>query len=132
MKVYNCANLLYLKNEYILLVKVRDNKKYYLPGGKIEVNENNLDTLVRELQEELSLKLSKENCDFICNIESVAYPDSQNSVMLNCYYSDISKYELSKNNEIADIKMVSFKDKHLMAPAVVKLVTLIEKGVIIV
>lgn len=130
MKVYNCANLLYVKNKYILLVKVRDNEKYYLPGGKIEANENNLDTLIREIKEELNIRLSKETFKFICSVEGVAYPDNQNSVVLNCYYSDISNYDLSESNEITDIKMLSFEDKQLMAPAVVKLVKLIEKGVV--
>lgn len=130
MKVYNCANLLYVKNNYILLVKVRNNEKYYLPGGKIEANENNLDALIRELKEELNIKLSKETFKFVCSVEDVAYPDNQNSVLLNCYYSDVSNYDLIKSNEITDIKMLSFEDKHLMAPAVVKLVNLIEKGVV--
>ncbi|GGI42965.1 hypothetical protein GCM10010896_21050 [Mammaliicoccus stepanovicii] len=47
---------------------------------------------------------------------------------MQCYYSDISNYKLIKSNEITDIKMISFEDKHLMAPAVVKLVNLIENG----
>nr|ALB00626.1 hypothetical protein [Mammaliicoccus stepanovicii] len=128
MKIYKCANLLFVKSKHILLVKVRDNQKYYLPGGKIETNENVLDALIRELKEELNIELSKENCEFICNVEDVAYPDNQNSVVLQCYYSDISNYKLIKSNEITDIKMISFEDKHLMAPAVVKLVNLIENG----
>ncbi|PNZ79368.1 NUDIX domain-containing protein [Mammaliicoccus stepanovicii] len=99
-----------------------------MPGGKIETNENDLDTLIRELKEELNIELSKESFKFICNVEDVAYPDNQNSVVLQCYYSDISNYKLIKSNEITDIKMISFEDKHLMAPAVVKLVNLIENG----
>ncbi|HCV9276248.1 MAG: NUDIX domain-containing protein [Staphylococcus warneri] len=130
MKVYNCANLLYVKNNYILLVKVRNNEKYYLPGGKIEKNENSLDALIRELNEELNIRMSKETFNFVCSIEDVAYPDNQNSVILNCYHSDVSSYNLIKSNEITDIKMIALEDKHLMAPAVVKIVKLIEKGVV--
>lgn len=74
--------------------------------------------------------MSKETFNFVCSIEDVAYPDNQNSVILNCYHSDVSSYNLIKSNEITDIKMIALEDKHLMAPAVVKIVKLIEKGVV--
>ena len=130
MKVYNCANLLYVNDNTILLVKVRNNEKYYLPGGKIEAGENGVQALVREINEELKVILKPQDCKFICTVKSVAYPDDENQVLLNCYYANMSKYCLIENNEITDIKMIPLKDKHLMAPAVIKLVNKIEEGVV--
>ncbi|MDJ1153950.1 hypothetical protein QNJ25_08450 [Macrococcus caseolyticus] len=36
---YKCQNLVHMKDGKLLLVKVRENEHYHLPGGKIETGE---------------------------------------------------------------------------------------------
>jgi 8-oxo-dGTP pyrophosphatase MutT (NUDIX family) len=52
-----CACLVALNNNSLLLVRVRDNQKWYLPGGKIEPNETAEQALIRELSEELNIQI---------------------------------------------------------------------------
>lgn len=51
------------KNE-ILLVKNRDNEVYTIPGGQVEIGENLMDALIREIKEETGIdaEVSKLIC----------------------------------------------------------------------
>ena len=48
--VLRCACLVAVRDDRLLLVRVRDNALWYLPGGKIEPSELPEETLIRELR----------------------------------------------------------------------------------
>ncbi|UOB20240.1 NUDIX hydrolase [Macrococcus armenti] len=119
---YTCANLVHMKDGKILLVKIRENEHYYLPGGKIEVGEDDRTSLERELREELSLDLDKENMQYLYTVTGPAYPDTDKSVELRCYKYDGDIGDIHMNSEITDVKYVDINDKEKIAPAVNKLI----------
>ncbi len=51
---------LILKDRQILLLRMRANGKYHLPGGGVEVGEAIEDTLIREVFEETGIKIEVE------------------------------------------------------------------------
>lgn len=119
---YTCANLVHMKDGKLLLVKVRENEHYYLPGGKIEAGEDDRTSLERELREELSLQLDKENMQYLYTVTGPAYPDPVKSVELRCYKYDGDIGDIQMNSEITDVKYVDINDKEKIAPAVNKLI----------
>lgn len=114
---YVCANLVDIKDNKLLLVKVRDNEKYYLPGGKIEAGESDIESLIREMEEELSVKLNPSKLTYLDTITGPAYPDTDNEVELRCYtYEELDTVE--KSNEITDVQYMDMSDTTNIALAV--------------
>lgn len=119
---YTCANLVHMEDGKLLLVKVRENEHYYLPGGKIEAGEGDRTSLDRELREELSLKLDKEKMQYLYTVTGPAYPDTDKTVELRCYRYDGDIGEIHMNSEITDVKYIDINEKEKIAPAVNKLI----------
>ncbi|MGK0554661.1 NUDIX domain-containing protein [Macrococcus capreoli] len=114
---YVCANLVDIKENQILLVKVRQNEKYYLPGGKIEAGESDIESLIREMEEELSVKLDASKLTYLDTIVGPAYPDTDNEVELRCYtYEGLG--QIKKSSEITDAQYIDMNDTTNIAPAV--------------
>lgn len=122
MMHYTCANLVHMKDGKLLLVKVRENEHYYLPGGKIETDEDDRTSLERELREELSLQLDKENMLYLYTVTGPAYPDTDKTVELRCYRYADDIGEIQMNSEITDVKYIDINEKEKIAPAVIKLI----------
>lgn len=122
MMHYTCANLVHMKDGKLLLVKVRENEHYYLPGGKIEAGEDDRTSLERELREELSLQLDKENMQYLYTVTGPAYPDTDKTVELRCYKYTGDIGNIQMNSEITDVKYVDIDDEEKIAPAVNKLI----------
>ncbi|UBH12858.1 NUDIX hydrolase [Macrococcus armenti] len=119
---YKCANLVHMKDGKLLLVKVRENEHYYLPGGKIEAGEDDRTSLERELREELSLQLDQEYMQYLYTVTGPAYPDIDKTVELRCYRYDGDIGDIQMNSEITDVKYIDINEKEKLAPAVNKLI----------
>ncbi|UBH08336.1 NUDIX hydrolase [Macrococcus armenti] len=119
---YTCANLVHMKDGKLLLVKVRENEHYYLPGGKIEAGEDDRTSLERELREELSLQLDQEYMQYLYTVIGPAYPDTDKTVELRCYRYDGDIGDIQMNSEITDVKYIDINEKEKLAPAVNKLI----------
>lgn len=101
----------------IMLVKVRENQKWYLPGGKIELNESRVDSLSREIQEELGVILINESIKHLITVCDKAYGQSGN-VELNCFTADYLG-EIMPLAEISEIRYINWSvEKDIIAPAV--------------
>ncbi|WBF53196.1 NUDIX hydrolase [Macrococcoides canis] len=119
---YKCANLVHMKDGKLLLVKVRENEHYYLPGGKIEAGEDDRTSLERELREELSLQLDKENMMYLYTVTGPAYPDTDKTVELRCYRYADDIGEIHMNSVITDVKYIYFNKKEKIDPILNKLI----------
>ena len=67
---YNIASELWLINNHKLLITKRAINKSHpneweVPGGCSIINENTLDTLIREIKEEINISLNTDDCMFI-------------------------------------------------------------------
>lgn len=116
-----CACLVVQNQPFeILLVRVRDNQKWYLPGGKIEPNEKPEQTLIRELKEELGVSLSSNEISYLTTVIGAAY-GVDDCVELVCF--SVSKIGVIKPlAEISEVRFVNWQTEcQLIAPAVLQL-----------
>jgi 8-oxo-dGTP diphosphatase len=117
-----CACLVELgqtKNE-LLVVRVRDNIKWYLPGGKIETGETNEQALIREIKEELNVDLIPSSIEFMTVVSDKAY-GIDDDVELYCFRAKFTG-QITPVAEISDVQYLDWKQNaDLLAPAVLKL-----------
>lgn len=96
--------LLVIKNDKLLLAYSNNKRAWYLPGGKIETDELPQQSLVREIWEELTLKIDVKLLKYYCHITAPAYGEDENLIMeQDCYLYELHE-NISPNNEIGAIK----------------------------
>jgi len=89
------AGLIVVRGNKLLLAYSKNKKAWYLPGGKIDDGESSLDTLQREIFEELSIKLNSERLKYYCHITAPAYGELPHIIM----EQDCFLYELNEKIE---------------------------------
>lgn len=70
--IHIAAAMILDPNKKLLLVRKKGSTFYMLPGGKFEAGENVLQTLKRELREELNLQVQEANIEFLGTHETDA------------------------------------------------------------
>lgn len=104
IKFIRTVGLLVIKNDKLLLAYSNNKRAWYLPGGKIETNELPQQSLVREIWEELTLKIDVKLLKYYCHITAPAYGEEENLIMeQDCYLYELHE-NISPNNEIGAIK----------------------------
>ncbi|WP_052850385.1 NUDIX hydrolase [Streptomyces avicenniae] len=102
-----------IANGRILSTRSKGRERYYLPGGKREAGESDLDTLAREIKEELSVELRLDTARFVGEFraQADAHPDGV-EVRMRCYESDYEG-QLSPASEIAEMIWLQYADRPL-------------------
>lgn len=111
-----CACLVKVVDSNILLVRVRNNMHWYLPGGKIEAGETPEKALSRELLEELGITVIEELIAYKCTVIGPAYGIAD-EVELICF-SAFWNGEAKPLKEISEVDWIRISDKEKLAPAV--------------
>lgn len=100
-----------IKDKKILSTRSFGKDKYYIPGGKREGNETDLEALTREIKEELSVDLDTNSLQFIGIFEAHAHGhEATVSVKMTCYSAKY-KGALKANAEIEEIIWLTTADK---------------------
>ncbi len=132
MRMIDKVAFLFLKEGKILSTRSKGKDKYYIPGGKREGKETDLETLVREVKEELSVRIIESSAEFYGVFEAQAHGKAEGIlVKMTCYTADFAG-ELKADSEIAEIVWLTSEDMELISP-VDKLIfaDLHEKGLLI-
>lgn len=66
------AGLCLMRDGQVLLARSKGDRHFQIPGGKIEPDESDIDALIREVQEELAVKLAPESAAHIATFEAKA------------------------------------------------------------
>lgn len=105
-----------LENGAILSSRSRGKAVYYLPGGKREPGESDLETLTREIQEELSVTIAAETVEHAGTFEAQAHGQHEGvTVRMTCYTADYQGI-LQPAAEIEEIVWLTHADRHRVSP----------------
>ncbi|MFG2915270.1 NUDIX domain-containing protein [Kitasatospora sp. NPDC048298] len=89
----------------------------YLPGGKRELGESGIDTLVREIGEELRAAIAPESGTLLGVFEAQAHghPDGFVVVRMTCYTAEFEGRP-EASGEIEEAVRLTYGDRHRTSP----------------
>ncbi len=103
-KTINTAGLVVLRDNKLLLAYSNNKKAWYLPGGKVDAGETSLQSLQREIWEELTLRIEAEELKYYGHITAPAYGEHTNILMeQDCYLYTLQE-DITPRNEIGAVK----------------------------
>jgi 8-oxo-dGTP diphosphatase len=97
-----------LEDGRILCARPRDKDVFYIPGGKREGAETDLQTLLREIAEELTVTLLPETVRYVGTYEA-------GQVRMSCYTAEYQGI-LTASSEIAELAWFSYADRPRVPP----------------
>ncbi|MFG1674516.1 NUDIX domain-containing protein [Micromonospora sp. NPDC049282] len=116
MSVIDKVAWIRMENGAILSTRSQGKDVYYLPGGKREAGESDLDTLVREVREELSVAVDPDSAAFAGAFEAQAHGHPDGIVVrMRCYTAGY-RGALRPAVEIAEVAWLCYADRHRVSP----------------
>ncbi|MBF9133571.1 NUDIX domain-containing protein [Plantactinospora sp. S1510] len=105
-----------LENGRILSSRSHGKDVYFLPGGKREPGETDVDTLVREIEEELSVAIVADSARHLGTFRAQAHGHPAGTIVrMTCYTADYHG-ELRPSSEVAEIVWLTHADRHRVSP----------------
>ncbi|MGP0584767.1 NUDIX hydrolase [Paenibacillus timonensis] len=100
-----------LREGRMLNVRSKGKELFYVPGGKRDPGETDRETLMREIQEELSVAVKPETMEYFATFEAQAdgKPDGV-LVRMTCYYAE-AEGELQPASEIEEMAWLSYAER---------------------
>ena len=118
---------IYIKDGTILSTKSKGKTKYYIPGGKRENIETDEETLIREVLEELSVAIKPNTIKYVGAFSAQSDGAKAGiSVIMTCYKAEYSG-ELKVDNEIEEIRWLTFNDLDIISEVDKKIFSFLHK-----
>lgn len=103
------AGLLVINDNKLLLAFSNNKEAWYLPGGKIDAGETSIQSIQREIKEELNVDINIDLLKFYCHISAPAYGEENNILMeQDCFLYELNQ-EIVPSNEIGAVKYFDSK-----------------------
>ncbi len=100
----------------ILCARPRGKGIFYIPGGKREGAETDLQTLVREIEEELTVALLPETVVHVGTYEAPLHgPYSGAVVRMSCYTAEFDG-TIAASSEIEEVAWFDYRDRGRVPP----------------
>jgi len=107
---------IYIKDKKILSTLSKGKDKYYIPGGKREECENDIETLIREIKEELSVALDIDSLRYYGAFKAQAHGKAEGIIVkMSCYTGNYIG-NLKVDSEIEEIVWLNYKDIEKVSP----------------
>lgn len=91
----------------ILSTKSKGKSKYYIPGGKREAEETDHETLIKEIQEELSVDIISESIEYVGTFKAQSDGAVEGVIVkMTCYKANYFGI-LRESNGIQEIKWLN-------------------------
>ena len=115
MKLIDKLAWILINDNAILSTKSYGKDKYYIPGGKREEGETDVQALCREIKEELSVDLKIETLQFVGEFQAQAHGHPEGTIVkMTCYMADYTG-DLKPDSEIEEIIWLNHADKDKIA-----------------
>ncbi len=102
---------IYIKDKKILSTRSKGKDKFYIPGGKREVGEDDLQALIREIKEELTVDLIPDSIEYLGTFKAQAHGHKEGVlVKMTCYQGQYNG-ELNPDSEIEEVVWLQYRDK---------------------
>ncbi|GAA2427025.1 NUDIX domain-containing protein [Streptomyces macrosporus] len=106
-----------VENGKVLAARSRGKDTCYLPGGKREEGESDVQTLVREIREELNVTLVPETVEFLGTYEARAHGRAEGTVVrMSCYTGDY-RGTPAASAEVEEVLWLTHADRDRFSPA---------------
>lgn len=130
-KIIDKVALIYIKDNKFLHARSKGRDKFYIPGGKREKNETDVQTLIREIKEELGTDLKEENLKFLEVYEAPADRQPEGTIVrATCYIGEFIGEEKA-SSEIEELAYLGINDRDKLSLMGLKILdSLVEKGLI--
>ncbi len=116
MKEIDKIAFIYLKDGKILSTLSKGKDTYYIPGGKREENETDIETLIRECKEELTIDILEDSVKYYGTFEAQAHGKAEGIlVRMTCYIAEF-KGELKTSSEVQEIRWLDYSDLDKISP----------------
>ena len=108
--------LLHMENGKILTTRSKGKDAFYFPGGKREGTESDLQTLVREIKEELTVDILPESAELYGVFEAQAHGKAEGIVVrMTCYTSRFTG-QIQPDHEIEELRWITTADMDIVSP----------------
>ncbi|GAB3057052.1 NUDIX hydrolase [Micromonospora schwarzwaldensis] len=107
---------IHLADGRVLSTRSHGRERYYLPGGKREAGESDLDTLVREAKEELTIDIDPLTATFLGEFRAQADAHPEGVVVRMRCYESAYQGRIEASAEIAEVAWLTYADRHLTSP----------------
>ncbi|HEX6356304.1 NUDIX domain-containing protein [Actinophytocola sp.] len=107
---------IHLDDGRILSTRSRGKNVYYLPGGKREPGETDVDTLVREVDEELAVTINPATAEHLGTFEAQAHGHADGVLVRMTCYTAHHEGTPVPSNEIEEIGWLTYRDRDRVSP----------------
>ncbi|HUN38142.1 MAG TPA: NUDIX domain-containing protein [Trebonia sp.] len=105
-----------LEDGKVLSTRSRGKDVYYFPGGKREAGETDVQTLVREIREELDVAIAPASASYLGTFEAQAHGHASGvAVRMACYSADYHGI-LTPSSEVEELIWLSYTDRARVSP----------------
>jgi 8-oxo-dGTP diphosphatase len=105
-----------LEDGKVLSTRSRGKDAYYLPGGKREPGETDVQTLVREISEELDVTIAPGSAMHVGTFQAQAHGHAAGvAVRMTCYAADYQG-TLTPSNEVDELVWLTYADRDRVSP----------------
>lgn len=107
---------LHLENGKLLSTRSKGKDAYYIPGGKREGAETDIETLVREVREELTVEILPETARLYGVFEAQAHGKAEGVVVrMTCYTANFTG-TIAPSTEIEELRWLTTADTDIISP----------------
>lgn len=107
---------IYIRDRKILSSRTRGRTVWYIPGGKREAGENDIEALTREIREELNISLNISDLKYLGVFKAQADYHKQGTVVkMSCYSCSFSG-EIYPAQEVEEVAYLTYSERDKSSP----------------
>ncbi|PZG03462.1 NUDIX hydrolase [Nonomuraea aridisoli] len=107
---------IHLDNGAILSTRSQGKNVYYIPGGKREPGETDVDTLVREIDEELAVTINPATAVHVGTYQAQAHGHAAGITVRMTCYTAAHHGTPTPSAEIEEAAWLTYADRHKVSP----------------